>query len=275
MQISKITSAFYFLLFTFCLSIISSCSVNNAKIDNSLKKYFDDNKVDGSFTILNNSGEITIYNMAIDTAHFLPASTFKIVNSLIGLETGIITDEKMIIKWDGITRPNTAWNKDMSMEEAFKVSCVPYYQEVARRIGKDTMKLWIDSLHYGNMDLSSRIDTFWLDNTLKISPDEQVGLVKRLYFDELPFQKRTQNIVSDVMTQEDNNLYKLCYKTGWGYDEKHNSIGWVVGWVEENKHPYFFATLVKSSDPNIDMKTVRLNITKGILTQLGFFKGQM
>jgi beta-lactamase class D len=275
MQISKITLAFYFLLFTFCLSIISSCSVNNAKIDDSFKKYFDDNKVDGSFTILNNSGEITIYNMAIDTAHFLPASTFKIVNSLIGLETGVITDEKMVIKWDGITRPNAAWNKDMSMEEAFKVSCVPYYQEVARRIGKDTMKLWIDSLHYGNMDLSSRIDTFWLDNTLKISPDEQVGLVKRLYFDELPFQKRTQNIVSDVMTQEDNNLYKLCYKTGLGYDEKHNAIGWVVGWVEENKHPYFFATLVKSSDPNIDMKTVRLNITKGILTQLGFFKGQM
>ena len=156
MQISKITLAFYFLLFTFCLSIISSCSVNNAKIDDSFKKYFDDNKVDGSFTILNNSGEITIYNMAIDTAHFLPASTFKIVNSLIGLETGVITDEKMVIKWDGITRPNAAWNKDMSMEEAFKVSCVPYYQEVARRIGKDTMKLWIDSLHYGNMDLDRK-----------------------------------------------------------------------------------------------------------------------
>jgi len=168
MRLSKISSVFYFLLFIFYVSAISSCSVNAAKIDDSFKKYFDDNKVDGSFTILNNNGEITIYNMAIDTARFLPASTFKIVNSLIGLETNVITDENMVIKWDGITRWNPDWNKDMSMKEAFKVSCVPYYQEVARRIGKDNMKLWIDSLHYGNMDLSSRIDTFWLDNSLKI-----------------------------------------------------------------------------------------------------------
>jgi beta-lactamase class D len=77
------------------------------------------------------------------------------------------------------------------------------------------------------------------------------------------------------MTQEANTQYKLCYKTGWGHDEQHNSIGWVVGWIEENKHPYFFATLVKSADLNINMEAVRLNITKGILTQLGFFKGQM
>jgi beta-lactamase class D len=264
-----------YLLLATCLLLLSSCSINKAKIDDSFKKYFDDNKVDGSFTILNNNGEITIYNMALDTTRFLPASTFKIVNSLIGIETGVITDEDMVIKWDGIKRQDTDWNKDMSMTQAFKVSNVPYYQEVARRIGKDTMQLWLDSLHYGNMKLTSKIDTFWLDNSLKISPDEQVGLVKRLYFNELPFQKRTQQIVSEVMTQEDNNLYKLCYKTGWGYDENHNSIGWVVGWVEENKHPYFFTTLVKSSDPNIDMVKVRLNITKGILTQLGFFKGQM
>jgi beta-lactamase class D len=274
MQISKITSAFYFLLFSFCLSLITSCSVNQAKIDDSFKKYFDDNKVDGSFTILDNNNNITIYNMAVDTARVLPASTFKIVNSLIGLETGVITDEKMVIKWDGVTRSNPDWNKDLTMEQAFKVSCVPYYQEVARRIGKNTMKLWIDSLHYGNMDLKSPVDTFWLDNSLKISPDEQLGLVKRLYFNELPFQKRTQQIVCDVMTQEDNTLYKLCYKTGWGYDEKHNSVGWLAGWIEENKHPYFFVTLVKSTDPNVDMKAIRLNITKGILTQLGFFKGQ-
>jgi beta-lactamase class D len=253
-----------------------SCSVNRAKIDNSLEKYFVENKVEGCFTLLNNSdGNVTVYNMALDTTRFLPASTFKIVNSLIGLETGVIGDEKMIIKWDSIQRWNQDWNKDLSMEQAFKASSVPYYQEVARRIGKDTMKIWIDSLHYGNMQIGKHIDSFWLDNSLKISPDEQLGLVKRLYFDQLPFQKRTQQIVRDVMTQEDNTLYKLSYKTGWGFDENKHSVGWMVGWVEENKHPYFFVTLVKSSDPKIDMRTVRMNITKGILTQLGFFKGEM
>src|SRR5665647_1758662 len=109
----------------------SSCSVNRAKIDNSLKKYFDQNKVDGCFTMFNNTdGKVTVYNMSLDTVRFLPASTFKIVNSLIGLEIGRITDEKMVIKWDGIKRRVEDWNKDLTMEEAFKVSSVPWYQEV-------------------------------------------------------------------------------------------------------------------------------------------------
>lgn len=260
----------------FCITGINSCSVNKANIDNSLKKYFDENKVDGCFSLYDNAnGKVTLYNLALDTIRFTPASTFKIINSLIGLETGKIVDEKMVIKWDGIKRWNEDWNKDLTMEDAFKVSAVPYYQEVARRIGHDTMQHWLDSLHYGNQKIGDRIDSFWLDNSLKISPDEQLGLVKRLYFDQLPFQKRTQQIVRDVMVQEDNTQYKLCYKTGWGFDEQKNNIGWVVGWVEENKHPYFFVTLVKSPDQALDMRTVRLNITKGILTQLGFFKGNM
>ena len=264
-----------FLLLSALIMFLGSCSVNRAKIDNSLKKYFDENKVEGSFTMLNNSdGKVTVYNMELDTTRFTPASTFKIVNSLIGLETGRITDENMVIKWDGIKRWNEDWNKDLSMTDAFRKSSVPYYQEVARRIGKDTMKLWIDSLQYGNMNIGNHIDSFWLDNSIKISPDEQLGLVKRLYFDQLPFQKRTHQLVRDMMIQEDNTLYTLAYKTGWGFDENKKAIGWMVGWVEENKHPYFFVTLVRSADPKIDMRTVRMNITKGILKQYGFFEGK-
>ncbi|UAY51774.1 class D beta-lactamase [Ferruginibacter albus] len=265
------------LVFTFCLLSVTffSCSTR-VKIDNDLKKYFDEYKVDGSFEFLNNkTGQITAYNLSLDAQRTLPASTFKIVNSLIGIETGKITDGNMVIKWDGIKRSNEAWNKDMGMKEAFKVSCVPYYQEVARRIGRDTMQYWLDSLHYGNMKIGDRIDSFWLDNSLKISPDEQLGLVKKLYFDQLPFQKRTQKIVREVMTQEDNTLYKLCYKTGLGYDEQHNSIGWIVGWVEENQHPYFFVTLIKTPDKNIDIQKARLSITTAILKQMGFFEGKM
>ncbi|MEO6220999.1 MAG: class D beta-lactamase [Ginsengibacter sp.] len=268
----KILFPFILLLY---ISGTSSCSVNKAKINNDLKNFFDSANVDGSFSILNNSsGAITVYNMKLDTQRVLPASTFKIVNSLVGLETGKITDEKMIIKWDSIKRWNADWNKDLNMEEAFRFSSVPYYQEIARRIGRDTMQYWIDTLQYGNKNVSGSIDSFWLNNTLKISPDEQLGLVKRLYFDQLPFQKRSQQIVRNAMLQEDNTLYKLSYKTGWGFDENENSIGWVVGWVEENRHVYFFVTLVKSADKNIDMKLVRMNITKGILKELGFFKGE-
>ena len=259
-----------------CLLFLNRCTVNKSKIDNSLKKYFDSALVDGSFSLLTNStGVVTIYNKNLYLKRFLPASTFKIVNSLIGLETGKITSDKMVIPWDHIVRSNAEWNKDLSMEEAFKVSAVNYYQEVARRIGRDTMKHWLDTLHYGNMNISGPIDSFWLNNTLKISPDEQLGLLKKLYFDKLPFQKGVQQTVRDVMLRESNTLYKLSYKTGWGFDEEQQAIGWLVGWIEENRHVYFFVTLVRTPDRHLDMQTVRLKITKGILNQLGFLKGEM
>jgi len=272
----------YTYLFAISYSVfLISCSVNKAKTDDSLKKYFDENKVDGCFTMLNNAdGKITVYNMGLDTQRFVPASTFKIVNSLVGLQTGIINNDTMQIKWDGEIRfyPNgdTAknWNKDLGMTEAFKVSSVPYYQEVARRIGKDTMKRWIDSIGYGNKNISGPIDSFWLNGNLKISPDEQLGLVKKLYFDQLPFRKSVQQMVRDAMLQENNTAYKLSYKTGWDHGDDGNSIGWIVGWIEENKHVYFFVTFVKAPDRDTDIKTVRMNITKAILKQYGFFEGK-
>ncbi len=98
--------------------------------------------------------------------------------------------------------------------------------------------------------------------------------MKRLYFDQLPFRKSVQQIVRDVMLQEDNTAYKLSYKTGWGFDEANNAIGWVVGWIEENRHVYFFATLLKSKDRNYDMTNNRLAITKDILKHYNFFEGK-
>ena len=264
-------------LFVICYSlfVITGCSVNKADIDNSLKKHFDDNKAEGCFTLFDNaSGKVTVYNMALDTVRFLPASTFKIVNSLIGLETNKVTDEKMLIKWDSIKRWNDEWNRDLTMEQAFKASAVNYYQEVARRVGKESMQKWLDSLHYGTQKINGPVDSFWLNNTLKISADEQLGLVKRLYFDQLPFQKRNQQIVRDMMIQENTTQYTLAYKTGWGFDEQGTNIGWIVGWIEENKHPYFYTLLVKNPNKDFDMRTARLNILKGILKQFGFFEGK-
>lgn len=275
-SMKKLSTFLILILSSLLIVSISSCSVNKAKIDNNLKKYFDAQKVEGCFTMLNNTdGKVTVYNMELDTMRMTPASTFKMAYALIGLQTGIVTDENMKIKWDGITRANKDWNKDLSLKEAFKVSSVPYFQEMARRIGRDTMQQWIDSLAYGNQNIQGPIDSFWLNNQLKISPDEQLGFLKKLYFDQLPFRKTVHQTVRDMMLQEDNTLYKLSYKTGWGVDENKNNIGWVAGWIEENRHVYFFVTLVKSPDPTIDMKSVRLNITTDILKELGFLQGKM
>jgi beta-lactamase class D len=223
----------------------------------------------------NGTGEFTIYNLArYRDSSYLPASTFKIVNSLIGLQTGKITSDSMVIPWDGIKRANENWNRDLTMYDAFRVSAVPYYQEVARRIGLDTMQFWLDSVSYGTRKIASAIDTFWLDNSLKITPDEQLGLVKKLYFDQLPFYKTYQEMVKRAMLFENNANYRLAYKTGWG-NSGNKHIGWIVGWIEENRHPYFFVLNLESEDPNFDMAAVRLKLLKEILKEKGFFEGRM
>ncbi|MBS1730043.1 MAG: class D beta-lactamase [Bacteroidetes bacterium] len=257
---------------------LNSCAPNNVKTDDSLQKFFDENHVTGCFGIYNNAqDQFTIYNLSrFKDSTYLPASTFKIINSLIGLQTGIITNEKMVIPWDGITRPIADWNKDLTMEEAFKVSAVPYYQEVARRIGKDTMQHWLDSIGYARRydtpRITNNIDTFWLDNSFKVTPDEEMGIVKNLYFDKLPFQKRVQDIVKKVMLQEENANYKLSYKTGMGYTNG-KYIGWITGWIEENQHPYFFVLNTEGTSSK-EVADTRKTILMGILKQLGFLEGR-
>ena len=255
---------------------IAGCSLNNVKQDEALKKAFDFHHVDGCFTLFDNGrGQFTLYNLKRDTTRYLPASTFKIVNSLIAIETGRVRDDSTVIPWDGIVRDYADWNQNLSLARAFKYSSVPHFQQIARWIGRDTMKYWLDTLAYGNMRIGSHIDSFWLDNSLKISPDEELGLVKKLFFHQLPFQKRTQDIVKSMMLQEANTQYQISYKTGWGHTEDGHSIGWVVGWIVENSHPYFFVLNLESPDPKADIPSIRKDILEKTLRQLGFFEGKM
>lgn len=273
--------------FPFSLLFLSilffSCSQNNVTQDKSLQKYFDQNKADGCFGLMNNAtGKFTVYNLKrYRDSSYLPASTFKIVNSLIGLQTGKISNDSMVIKWDGVKRRVEEWNKDLNMYHAFRVSAVPYYQEVARRIGKDTMQIWLNTLKYGAKNdtdkivIQTAIDSFWLDNSLKVTPDQQLGLVKQLYFNQLPFFKTYQETVKRAMLFENNANYRLGYKTGSGFTEKNHALGWIVGWIEENNHPYFFVLNIESADKDYDMGAVRMKMLKDILKDLGFFDGKM
>jgi beta-lactamase class D len=263
-------------LATVFVLLITACSTNNTGIDNSLKKYFDENKVNGCFALWDNAqNQFTIYNLKRfrDTA-YSPASTFKIFNSLLALNSGRIFSDTVVVPWDKQVRWNPDWNKDMNMREAFEVSNVPFYQEMARRIGRDTMQTMLDSVKYGNHKIGAAIDSFWLDNSLKITADEQLGFVKRLFFNQLPFQNRDQEIVKNLMIREKTDKYILAYKTGWGQTEDGKQLGWMVGWIEENRHVFFFSMNMDSPDKNIDMRTARLNTLKSMLKEQGFFEGR-
>ena len=178
------------------------------------------------------------------------------------------------------------WDRDMTMQEAFKVSCVPYYQEIARRIGPGRMQHYLDTAKYGNMTMSGSIDTFWLNNSLQISADEQTGLLKRMYFHELPFAERTQRIVKDMMLQEQTAAYRLYYKTGTA-TVNGKTLYWVVGFAENIMHvkepegsmnkasfrdyPYFFAQNFEmpAGDTTKDWAKVRIDVLHDVLKQYG------
>jgi beta-lactamase class D len=128
-------------------------------------------------------------------------------------------------------------------------------------------------LQYGNKKIGNAIDSFWLNNSLLVTPDEQLGLVKKLYFGQLPFQKRTQEIVKQVMLQKANSQYAISYKTGLGYKKNGQGIAWVVGWIEENKHPYFFVLQIEGP-ATVDLKNARLSVLNAILKEQGFFEGK-
>lgn len=252
------------LILFFFLFTVSSCTTNHAKVDNGLKKYFDSSNVEGSFSFLDNQlGNITIYNMKLDTERLSTGTSFKIPEALIGMQTGKITNENTQID-----------SSKLTLKEAFAESSVRYFQSLANEIGKDTMQLWLDSIGYGNKNMGSSLDSFWLNNDLKISPDEQLGLMSKIYFEQLSFPKYAQQIVENMMLQEDDTLHKLSYATGNGIDEKNNSFGWVSGWIEENRHVYFFVTYVKTPDKTKDVNAIGIKISKSILKEMGFFKGE-
>jgi beta-lactamase class D len=159
------------------------------------------------------------------------------------------------------------------MDSAFKQTSTPYFMEVARRIGKDTMQHWLDSLQYGTKNMGAAIDSFWYNNKLMITPDEQMGLVKKLYFGQLPFQKRSQEMVKMLMLQTANTNYKLSYKQGVSYKQNGKAVAWIVGWIEENKHPYFFVLQTESA-AYTDIQTASMTVLNKILKSQGFFEGK-
>ncbi len=207
------------------------------------------------------------YNSEQCKKRYSPCSTFKIPNSLIALETGIATDENFSLKWDGTKQWMDSWNKDHTLKTAFANSVVWYYRELARRIGEEKMKYYVQKMNYGNIDISGGLDKFWLMNSIAISADEQVGFLTELYYDKLPFSKRTFEIVKDIMILDKTDTSVMRGKTGSSINKKENySIGWFVGYLENKNNTYIFAANIisKKKVNGIIAKEITYNILKSI-----------
>ncbi len=236
---------------------------------NDFKKFYDQYNVEGSFVLYDqNKDKYTFYNQSQFNQPYTPASTFKICNSLIGLETGVIKDENFVIPWDSIVRQYPKWNKNHNLKTAFKNSTVWYYQELAHRVGGEQMKYWLDRTQYGNADTSGGIDKFWLSGGLRITPNQQIEFLKKLHNNNLPFSQRTINIVKDIMIVKDTLDYTIRAKTGWGFIDNKN-IGWYVGYLENKNNVYYFANCIQTTDTNnTEFPKARIEIVYQILDEL-------
>jgi beta-lactamase class D len=169
----------------------------------SLGKFFADAGVKGCFLLFDlQKNEYIGFNLKRAKSPFIPASTFKIFNSLVALQTGAVRDEAQIIQWDGRERKFPVWNQDQDMRNAIRNSTVWFYQELARRIGQERMQYYMDLANYGNRDISGGIDQFWLEGGLRMTSQQQIELLVGLYRNKLPFSQRTGHSETDLDRRE-------------------------------------------------------------------------
>ncbi len=197
---------------------------------------------------------------------YIPASTFKIPNSLIGLAVGAVKNVDEVLPYGGKPQPYEMWEHDMSLQKAITISNVPIYQELARRVGLEQMQENVIKLSYGNQSIGSVVDRFWLDGPLKISAIEQVQFLTRLAKKELCLPKNIQQSVQEIIQIDRGEDWVLYGKTGWG-NTGNLDIGWWVGWVQKRDRVYAFALnidIIEASDAD-----KRLQLGKAALRLLG------
>ena len=203
--------------------------------------------MEGTFVIHDiRKGMTQVYNPARAEKRFIPASTYKIANSLIALETGVVSDSEFELPLDtAIVKPMNwwpeSWRKKQTLKTAFQNSVYWYYQEIARRVGEDRMKAYLQKLDYGNQDMGGGLDTFWLIGDLRISPFEQVDFLHRLYAGDLDVSERSLRIVKEMMVLEEKSAYRLSGKTGTAEITRTKELGWLVGYLERGNEVYIYA----------------------------------
>ncbi len=232
-----------------------------------ISEIFDRAGASGTFVVYDPAANHFIgHNRMRANTRFPPASTFKIPNTLIGLSAGAVGSVDEILPYGGEPQRFRSWERDMGLREAMVVSSVPVYQELARRIGLNAMREHITQINYGNADIGTSVDTFWLVGPLTISAVEQARFLERLAADTLPYPVSLQASVREIVELERHGTITLYGKTGWAFEA---GIGWWVGWVEKDGVNYPFAL-------NIDMRDLadagkRIELGKASLAALGLY----
>ncbi len=219
------------------------------RYENNVAKYFAG--YDGAFLLYDLSkNHYFIYNKQKSEERLAPNATFTIPHALIGLKSGEIVDEHTPFEWDGTIHGSEEWNRDQTLSSAMQNSVSWYFQRIAEAVGEQRGLYYLDSISYGNRDMSGGLTQFWLQSSLKISPREQVEFLKKFYTYQLPFSQKDIDLVKKVLVLETKRHAALSGKTGTGWvDNQVGGIavnGWFVGYVERGRKTYMFATVIEA-----------------------------
>lgn len=228
-----------------------------------------------TFVLLSEQGgSSVVINAKRAKQQMTPYSTFKIANSLIGLDTGIIKDAKQTLSYDKEKYPVQAWWPPVwklpkyDLVSAYKFSMVAVYRQLANDIGEADMKKYLKLFAYGNQDISSGLDNFWLNKSIKISANEQISFLQKLYHNEFSVKESALTTLKEVMLAEQGEDYKIFAKTGAGQVDDGSMLGWYVGFVENQTGVHYFAFNF-NRDTYKEMKADRIQMVTNHLKAAG------
>ncbi|EGV18852.1 class D beta-lactamase [Thiocapsa marina] len=237
--------------------------------DADLAALFAVDDVEGTLVIADLDGDsVYVHNVTRAAQRFPAASTFKILNTLVALEEGVVAGPDALIPWDGRVHDMSDWNRDHTLATAFATSCVWCYQTLAREIGAERYRSHLERAGYGELAEPFDPVAFWLDGTLTISALEQVEFLRRVILRTLPYRDSSYAGLRRVMLAETTEQHRLFAKTGWA-TRATPQIGWYVGYVETPEATWIFALNMdtrSAEDLPLRLQLVRAGLqAKGII----------
>jgi beta-lactamase class D len=254
------------ILLALCLCIPTYVRAEDAEIE----QLFRNAGLDGTIVIESvSTGQRFVHNDLRSRQTYSAASTFKILNTMIALEEGAISGTSTIFHWDGTQYEIADWNRDQTLESAFKGSCVWCYQQLARRIGSLKYLSYIQQLNYGQLRQPFNQTEFWLDGSLTISAEQQVVFLRQIVERKLSFKVSSYDTLKKIMFSDETAQYRLHAKTGWA-TQITAPVGWYVGFVETHNDTWLFALNLVTRDTK-DLP-LRIQIAKDALKVKGVLK---
>lgn len=235
-----------------------------------LAEYFEG--YDGSFVLYDLENDSwNIYNRNLATKQSSPNSTYKIYDALLGLERGIISPTQSQMEWNRENYPFESWNKNQNLSSAMENSVNWYFQSIDSQIGLKNIQKYMEKINYGNQDIGGGISSYWMESSLKISPVEQVELLRNLYRNTFQFAPKNINAVKDSIRIASSSKGTLYGKTGTGRVDGKDVNGWFIGYVECPGHTYFFAANIKTPNLGAEIGATGSNASEIALAILSDF----